>query len=745
MILGKIIWFGGFNKQKNQINDYGFIHPLEDEIPDLYVHRSQIPETLQPLLESPQGPGIYVTFTIDWENLSRARAINIKLYTEIGIVKNSRIIESDSLIQSSFNYNSEEVVKPGTLVRFALRQQLESHPCSAIIRESIPQNTSNSKIINYCFTSRIFPIFLYCFSNYFQYFSLENIATACLEKFSTLKVDEQPKLLSLLVKKHPEIILNSLEIRQLLSDNCYFYFFIDNHSHIFTTAQETIIQQEVIARLKTLNPSETETCWNHSKYLQNNLKYHNFLWNLAPKNFKQKIIQEKYHSFFDLFSKFTKSKYSYSDNLSYDWKKLYDFNSNELELIKKWIKGNAGDKHDPARMISARGAEKLALKYYRSLNYSVEDISIHQITQESYTWIQGDIRLNQDELLDVKNARYATNSNTYSEFCVPKFKQNRSKDIKIVAVVSPYLNLTEIKTRKQPKYRPQQPQILGTFKASELKKIESIFSNTILKVNIGRLESQANYLPHWLFDYDEIFYHQQRQLIKQFQELPSEYIPEWEDISLFDHQNFIGFFIAAKRQLPSSWIQHFKPWVRDFINLLLNVTEQQITLPYLFLSLLSHFLAMLSATNVNYSPKAYLKILDAGNGLKHPLKIYDPLNTIENFCDTLNTLWEYRHQYKLNEFKIFKFSGKGLLQGQRSASDYPPTTIIAYCGGWTESRGKCGYLPLVIGKHQICPECHHLICPQKDCGHCNDNCSTYLSRRNLNRISGKLDKFWDLE
>jgi hypothetical protein len=99
------------------------------------------------------------------------------------------------------------------------------------------------------------------------------------------------------------------------------------------------------------------------------------------------------------------------------------------------------------------------------------------------------------------------------------------------------------------------------------------------------------------------------------------------------------------------------------------------------------------------------------------------LNIIQDFCGTLQTLWDNREKAKLTEFKSFKFSGRGVLQGKRSESDHL-TTILAYCGGTIRDqgkyKGKCGFRPLVIAQHRNCPNCGRLVCPK--CDYCSDRC-----------------------
>ncbi len=73
------------------------------------------------------------------------------------------------------------------------------------------------------------------------------------------------------------------------------------------------------------------------------------------------------------------------------------------------------------------------------LVFVLEDTSAHQVNQKSQDWKKADVKLDSTDLLDVKNARMSVNSDVYSEFCIPSFKQFRDHDINIVGVLSPYL------------------------------------------------------------------------------------------------------------------------------------------------------------------------------------------------------------------------------------------------------------------------------------------------------------------
>ncbi|NEN93532.1 MAG: hypothetical protein F6K48_33520 [Okeania sp. SIO3H1] len=186
------------------------------------------------------------------------------------------------------------------------------------------------------------------------------------------------------------------------------------------------------------------------------------------------FIQNLYKEFFQIVSNFNNSDYPYAQYLQKYWEELYKEvreNKDDKQLIKEWEPSVDIDKFKYAQMVSARGAEKLVIKFSCAFRYQVEDISIHQITEQSSDWKLGDIRLDQKTLLDVKNSRFTVKSKdpkAYSEFCVPKFKHKRThqdeekKEVYIVGVLSPYLQKQFIDGEEKLK-GVENPKILGIF------------------------------------------------------------------------------------------------------------------------------------------------------------------------------------------------------------------------------------------------------------------------------------------
>jgi len=562
----------------------------------------------------------------------------------------------------------------------------------------------------------------------------KNSVSMLVHKINCLDDIKRSRIIRYILERAEPILLESSKLRSLLPLGSYSDF-VNKHLQLDRqSSKHSRLLEELLEKIKQANESERSVYWSKVEYLKNNVQYKGYLWNLAPIQFQKSYLGSRYNNFVKILDEFYKSDYPYKNSLVESWLTLYQLDEEEIQLIESWDNSNSGFAR--AQMISARGAEKLVMKFYKDLSYGVEDISIHQVTSQSNIWIQGDIRINSQTLIDVKNARQSVNSEVYSEFCIPSFKQNRNRDVKIVGVLSPYLQEEYMTGNSQPKFSVPNPQILGEFDRSQLTKLENLFSDRFIKINMSRGDDPKTFLPPWLFDYDDRFYIEQITAINKFKKLADTEIPSWEDLVILN-LNPLPLLIASKRQLPSNWKYNLAEWKVEFIEALVNLPIRRITLPYVFLTLLKHTLKMLSCHQPDYNPQLYSeilfpKIMQSSRDQfvsQTPLKIFDPMNIIRDFCATLQSLWDYRKQSDLQEFKIFQFNGRGLLTGKRHSQEYSPTTILAYCGGWVDKKGKCGYSPLVIGKHQNCPVCGRLICPKDDCRFCSRGCEAYLERK----------------
>ncbi|MBO1051625.1 MAG: hypothetical protein HEQ25_06370 [Dolichospermum sp. DET73] len=204
------------------------------------------------------------------------------------------------------------------------------------------------------------------------------------------------------------------------------------------------LQYEIVEELR--NKIQSTNSYKKIDYYLNNIKYpqeyKEYLWEITPKEYKLKKIEERYKKFFHLVKKFAESGYPDEHKIYGNWQELYSLNQDEQELIKKWIDKDNDDEF--VKMVAARGAEKLVAKYYESLGYNVEDTSIQQIQlPATVNWEKYDIKITKEKqviFLDVKNARSSKYSKIYSSFCVKKLKESRQQDIKIIGVLSPVID-----------------------------------------------------------------------------------------------------------------------------------------------------------------------------------------------------------------------------------------------------------------------------------------------------------------
>lgn len=479
------------------------------------------------------------------------------------------------------------------------------------------------------------------------------------------------------------------------------------------------VEEEIDETLTNL-PHTTRESWFNSD-VEDKVIYKGFLWKIASERVKRRILEEKFDRFLREIKTFN-SGYKYEDSVTASAKDCYsNLDQKDWQLASQWIPSeNQNNEHILAKMLSARAAEKFAIKFYQSLGYTVEDVSLQQISSNSRDWWNYDLFLNDSISIDIKNSRTDVNNNKgASKFCVPRFKQNRSNNEVIIAgVLSPYLQLQYIKAPEKADFIIHPLRFLGEIKKSELESIEQHFSLDFYSITIPS-PSGENALPPWLFDYPrESFYSQQESAISQLKKLCSSDLPDWDEIQILDI-NPIPLCIAAKISLPEQWKPYLSSWQKSFISRFQLIRSERITLPYLFLSLLSHFLEMLRFNDGSFHPQQYLKLLYSEELKFHPIGIYDPLHTISELCATLSILWDNRYQSRISEFKIFNFNGRGLLEGKRDISEQL-TTIIAYCGGVVEKKVKCGFTPLVLGEHNHCLQYGKLICPK--CNYCCKKC-----------------------
>ena len=382
------------------------------------------------------------------------------------------------------------------------------------------------------------------------------------------------------------------------------------------------------------------------------------------------------------------------------------------------------DHDELERVLSARAAEKSVMEFYQRYGYYVEDVSIHWLTSESPDWEQYDLKINEFSF-DVKNSRRSKqNPNSYVEHCVPSFKQDRSnRDVTIAGVLSPDLSTSQILNPNSSMNQDSPILFLGLTNINKLTEIRNEFEiPNLLEINLQRPNRKGLFLPGWIFDYPKFLYEQRD---NELNKIVEQTVPEhglWKEFNL----NPIPLCTAAGIDLGQLWSSEvLADWKRSFLSAVLDLRKKyDLSLPYLFLGILKHFLQMVSGNeDIDYRPTRYKKLiydpnLDPNHNM--PLGIYDPLNMIYSLITSLDTLWDAKHGL-IRSFRAFKLQGLNILRGCQE-EDKKWKTLIAYCGG-----PKCGKDPLVLGDHEHCRKCGMLIC--SDCQFCSDRCSEYYLRR----------------
>lgn len=571
---------------------------------------------------------------------------------------------------------------------------------------------------------------------YFDRVNQEEVTRFLQQNINLIEDIHIPNFLDIIFNSRKDVFISFQENREVLKRyNINLYAtLIENILDGNDELLRQKIWQELIQYLTNCSENNCDYLWGHISYLEKNLEYQNYLWDISPSSYKQTVIKERYSKFFALVHEFKSSEYVGVNHISMSYKELYDFDDNDKRLAQLWG-NNTENNFERAKMLSARGAEKLVKRFYQNIGNNVEDIAIDQISGKSQIWRQADICINLENsqrLIDVKNARQSVNSNVYSEFCIPKFKENRNQDVVIAAVLSPYLQL-QYMNKEGAFFSVSNPQYLGELTCSQLQSLIQSFSDGVVSLDMTRGFDPKSYLAPWLFDYNIQFYQEQIKIANKLRSLQDDEIPSYDDLitlGITSVYSYIPLYIFTNKSIPKTWQQTLSAWEINFIKLLYRQNDSVLKLPHLYMSILKHFLLMLFGNNENYSP---IKIINLLGSDSHPLKLYDPLGIIKDFCKTLETLWNNRLQANLTRFRIFKFSGQGLLEGKISTSHHSYTTILAYCGGWVEQKGKCGFVPLVIGREKNCPTCGKLICPKDDCGYCSSNCEAYQQRQKQRR------------
>ena len=402
---------------------------------------------------------------------------------------------------------------------------------------------------------------------------------------------------------------------------------------------------------------------------------------------------------------------------------LPELDDDDIQLVGKWyhpplsnlgrksLIENHGEDSELGRLLSARSAEKVAMDFYQKYVKEIKDISITQIAENNnYDW--KDYDLNVDGLLiDVKNSRESPeNKDRYTEHCIPSLKKSRRKNqaVRIAGVLSPYLSASELLNKHTEHDGDAEIRFLGETTEASLQKLKSEFKDLIEAPS-------SRYFPPWVFDYPQYIYTEQDNARKKLKDF-SNFALLKDPILKFD---LIPVGIAAGMDLRKILDdEDLDCWEWSFLGLLrkrIRIKEYELSLPFIFLTILAHFLDMAASdkTVSGFKPDKYRRLLFYKRRSSNPLGIYDPLGTVDALIGALSTLW-IAEKGLIRKFRKFKLKSSDILQGK--SNEIPWTTLIAYCG-------RCGNKPLVLGESELC-EHRRLICPK--CDYC---CEEWTCKR----------------
>lgn len=413
-------------------------------------------------------------------------------------------------------------------------------------------------------------------------------------------------------------------------------------------------------------------------------------------------------------------------------------------LSKLWLTDLEKNSHAcEAKMLSARFAEKIAMKFYESIEHNVEDISINQLKGKSQDWKLFDILLDDKFAIDVKNSRNpVSNKNRYVDYCIPKFKKDRCGNrVKIAGVMSPYLDFDYLNHPLKINHFVNNIIYLGETNEGIIDKISENFTTENLQVEINN----KHVLPPWIFDYPDRYYNNKKIEIDRLKSIFEKnddnlifFINELSKRFLKQSNDIIPILLIVRIDLKYLNIEleiTMKEWEIDFFKRI--IYQEKLIMPVLFLCIISHFIDTIKSVNLNYSPIDYKKFLffEKDEQFLFPLGIADPLKIINSLIDTLTILWVNNIKSKDFNFKNFKLKGLGLLEGKRHDSD-KYETIIAYCGGFIYGKIKCGNSPLIIGREKTCGICGKLICSV--CNYCSSSCQIKNDPLNFIQTENKI-------
>lgn len=460
----------------------------------------------------------------------------------------------------------------------------------------------------------------------------------------------------------------------------------------------------------------------------------------------------------------------------FDAEEVFDaLDEGDKVLAERWMKSvrksnMTESNHDRmdnairAQMQTARAAEKCAMRYLQSIGLDVRDVAINQLSNHEEDWKVMDLRINDQDGVDVKNCRRTINGGLRSgRWKVKAFKDDAAgSQVVLCGVSSPHTTLDHAGLKifqSKPNYSghpltvdiSNSVVVLGVTRAAEVQRLMHRFCD-ISDIHMPSREKITE-MPAWAWDYPEAHYKPRNEALQALRQVMIASEPTRLESRLHSELPPILLSFMDLDQPEDAVLDEQQQEFLEELRVHWRITRDNKLsrflvprLPWLYLFIL-HFWVRYRLTGKPSHAKSltatfrqglsHLRVDDierSGSSALAPMVgIADTATTIDELLMTLAILDENLPPEKFVRMSKFTLYPNGVFTA--SFPDGVKRTLLAHCGGKLSSKMiDCGHWPLVYGKYESCT-CGRLICTK--CKSCSDSgpnaCPHQLERQGKNR------------
>lgn len=398
-----------------------------------------------------------------------------------------------------------------------------------------------------------------------------------------------------------------------------------------------------------------------------------------------------------------------------------DLSVEDRQLVDCWLRDAKHDSFQKEKMRSARQAELVALEIYDELYPTVEDLSILQVrASHDERWKLADLACG-NRMIDVKNSRRSFSSpDSYSEHCVPRFKEDRfGQGVIIAGFLSPYFPAG---SEQRNSYGEQRVVWLGETSFESILRLGNTYQTATLTLDFSR--QGISMLPPWIFEYPAPYYVGRDQALAMLRAAAEDAAVSSRSIfaAILSGEPSRCHYLAQNGRRDPDLIVESEALCNQL------ATLEHFGKPALFLHILSRF-CQTGSVNESFPASSLRRLIfprrdDLFGDLVTqgtPWIRCDPLRIIAGLINILEEVSKTCLREAIS-FEAFRLSGPNILQGRSRGGTW--RTIWAYCGGWRNlpngSWVRCGQNPIYLGPDAPCEACGFLVCHA--CGYCSRRC-----------------------